>query len=145
MKIGSDRRYDYTVTPDDFWAAANRTDMFQKWWPWLQRFDAERLAEGEVWKCCVQPPLPYLVNFDLDLYDVNPGSLVRARVSGDISGDARLDIEPSASGCQVRLRSELSPSNVLLKAVSVLAWPAVTFGHNWVLDTGARQFEKRAL
>lgn len=140
MRIGSDRRYDFYVSPEAFWSAASRTASFRTWWPWLQHFDAPALAEGEVWSCCVQPPLPYAVNFTLHLFDVQPNTRVQARVTGDVEGEARLDVEPAQSGCRVRLRSSLTPSSPLLKTVAVIAWPVVVFGHNWVLDTGARQF-----
>lgn len=145
VRIGSDRWYDFEVSPDTFWEAASRTDLYRGWWPWLQRFDAGLLAEGQVWTCCVRPPLPYAVTFSVELHDVRQGMTVQARVSGDIEGRARLDVERAVSGCRVRLRSSLSPSSRLLKTASVLARPVVGFGHNWVLDTGARQFRARAL
>ncbi|HWE56730.1 MAG TPA: hypothetical protein VG435_14550 [Acidimicrobiales bacterium] len=144
MRIGSDRRYDFDVSPDVFWAAAARTDMYQQWWPWLRRFDAGSLAEGEVWTCCVRPPLPYAVSFTVELHEVCQAVRVQARVTGDIQGHARLDIDPVTSGCRVRLRSHLAPSSRRLRTASLLARPVVGFGHNWVLDTGARQFRHQA-
>lgn len=144
MRIASDRCYDFQVSPEVFWEAACRTPMYQTWWPWLQGFDADHLAEGQVWVCCVQPPLPYSVAFSLELHDVRQALRIQARVSGDIQGDASLDIEPASSGCRVRLRSHLSPSSRWLKTASIVARPMVKFGHNWVLDTGARQFQTRA-
>jgi hypothetical protein len=144
VRIGSDRLYEYPVDPGDFWVAASRTDLYQSWWPWLERFEAGALADGQVWTCSVRPPLPYTVSFSLELHDVCPGARVQARASGDIEGDARIDIEPADSGCRVRLRSQLSPSSLFLKTAAVVARPLVGLGHSWVLDTGARQFRTRA-
>jgi hypothetical protein len=93
----------------------------------------------------VQPPLPYRVRFDLKLGEVREASLVTATVTGDVEGDARLDIGPAGSGCEVRLRSRLAPANGFLKAAAVVAEPVIRLGHNWVLDSGAGQFRDRAL
>jgi hypothetical protein len=41
--------------------------------------------------------------------------------------------------------SHLEPGNSLLRAVARLAAPVVRYGHDWVLDTGARQFIDRAV
>ena len=144
VRIASDRRYDFDVSPEKFWEAASRTGLYRTWWPWLEGLEADQLAEGQIWTCCVQPPLPYSVAFSLELHDVCHGTRIRARVSGDIEGDASLDIHPAPTGCQVRLRSHLSPSSRWLKTTSLVARPLVRFGHNWVLDTGARQFRTRA-
>ena len=144
VRIGSDRWYDFDVSPDAFWTAACQTQLYQGWWPWLQQFDAGLLAEGQVWSCSVRPPLPYVVSFSVEFHEVCHGTRVQATVSGDIEGSARLDIEPAQSGCRVRLRSHLAPSSRRLKAAAVVARPIVGFGHNWVLDTGARQFRTRA-
>ena len=32
---------------------------YRLWWPWLRAFEAAALAEGEEWRCEVQPPVPY--------------------------------------------------------------------------------------
>jgi uncharacterized protein YndB with AHSA1/START domain len=143
--IASDRQYRFSAEPAEVWERASQTGRYQQWWPWLQRCDAASLSEGEVWICSVQPPLPYRVNFTVSLHQVRQNVTVEAGIEGDIEGDARLDISPTAEGCTVRLRSHLSPSNRVLKAVAAVARPMVSFGHDWVLDTGARQFQLRAL
>ena len=47
-------------------------------------------------------------------------------------------------GCDVRLVSSLAPRNRVLKAVAKVARPMVRYGHDWVLNTGARQFASRS-
>jgi hypothetical protein len=105
------------------------------------------LFEGDKWNCVVQPPLPYALRFTLSLDQVVPGRLAVARIAGEIEGDARLEIDPTPQGdaCNVRLVSHLSPVNGMLRAIARLARPMAQFGHDWVLDTGARQFRARAL
>lgn len=145
MRVRSDRTYRFDVTPDAFWAASSAVEQYRRWWPWLRSFDAAALAEGQVWACVVQPPLPYTLRFDLTLEEVVEPSLVRATVTGDIVGSATLEIEAVAGGCEVNLRSTLSPRNDVLRVAATVARPIVRFGHDWVLDTGVRQFRRRAL
>ena len=140
MAIVSDRRYRFDVDRDQFWSTiANVTD-YPRWWPWLRDFDGAALADGDQWQCTVQPPLPYTVRFTLALVEVNAPRSVLVSISGDIVGDASIDIEQLDAGCEVRLRSDLSPNNLLLRGVALAARPIAQFGHDWVLDTGARQF-----
>lgn len=145
MEIRSDRTFRFGVTPEAFWDASSGVEHYRRWWPWLRSFDATALAVGQVWSCVVQPPLPYALRFDLTLDEVVAPSLVRATVAGDIVGSATLRIEAIDGGCEVRLRSALSPRNDILRVAAALARPIVRFGHDWVLDTGARQFGDRAL
>jgi hypothetical protein len=93
----------------------------------------------------VQPPLPYILRFDLTLLEVEPHRFVTAAVSGDIVGEARIDVQATGTGSEVRLVSALSPSNPMLRAIATMARPVVRFGHDWVLDTGLRQFASRAI
>jgi hypothetical protein len=68
---------------------------------------------------------------------------VTALISGEISGTAELTLEPTGEGgCSARLTSALAPSGRFLQAIAMVARPVVTLGHDWVLDTGARQFRK---
>jgi hypothetical protein len=145
VKIRSDRRHSFAVSPDELWAAMRRVDAYRGWWPWLRSFDAAALAPGEVWTAVVQPPLPYRLRFDLHLDEVLAPRIVTAVVAGDIEGSARLEITPTAVGSELHFTSELSPTNPVLRTVAQMARPVVRFGHDWVLDTGLRQFRDRAL
>ena len=144
MEIRSDRTYAFDLSPDALWDAIGDVQRYRCWWPWLRSFDGDGLAEDQVWSCVVQPPLPYVVRFDLTLEEVRAPRSVRATASGDIVGAARLDIRPVQTGSELRLRSSLAPRNDLLRVLTAVARPLVRLGHDWVLDTGARQF-RRAL
>lgn len=145
--IRSDRSWSFDVGPDQLWDAIASTHAYERWWPWLRRFDAARgLEPGETWRCEVSPPLPYVVRFGLHLDHVEPAREVRARVTGDIVGSARLSVDGAeAAGSTARLRSSLRPANPLLRSFGAVARPLVVWGHDWVLDTGLRQFVTRAL
>lgn len=145
MLVTSDRRYRFPTEPDALWDAFCRVDDYQTWWPWLRRFEPGALEPGARWACSVQPPLPYVVRFDLVLTEVVEGQSVGARVEGDVSGDARLEISADGEGSMLHLTSNLAPSHPVLRAVARVARPIASFGHDWVLDTGFRQFTSQAL
>jgi hypothetical protein len=119
--------------------------QYRAWWPWLRSFDAAALAQGEEWRCMVQPPVPYLVRFTVAIEEVEAGALVRATVGGDVVGQATLTLDDADSGCVTTLQSTLAPGNRALRLVSRFAGPVARYGHDWVLDTGARQFIARAV
>jgi len=145
MKISSDRRHAFAVSPDELWAAMTRVGAYRGWWPWLRQFEAEALEPGTTWSAVVQPPLPYRLRFDIHLEQVDAPHLVGAKVTGDIVGSARLEIAPTANGSELHLMSDLAPTNAVLRVVAQVAAPVAHFGHDWVLDTGLRQFRERAL
>jgi uncharacterized protein YndB with AHSA1/START domain len=143
--IHSDRRHRFSVSPPELWSAIARVDAYRQWWPWLRRLDAASLDAGEVWTAIVQPPLPYRLRFDIHLDDVRAPHHASANVTGDIEGRARLEIAPTPDGSELHVVSELAPTNSVLRAVARVASPMVHYGHEWVLDTGLRQFRDRAL
>ena len=143
--VRSDRTYRFDAGPEKFWATIGDLGSYTSWWPWLRIFDAKDFEVGSRWTCAVQPPVPYRVRFTIDLIQIEVPRLVTVAVSGDVIGSASLEVVPDGSGSAVRLVSELTPDNRVLRAASVVARPIVRFGHDWVLDTGASQFAARAL
>jgi uncharacterized protein YndB with AHSA1/START domain len=146
VEIASDRWYRFPADRAAVWAALGDVDAYRRWWPWLRRFDADGLRAGAVWRCTVQPPLPYAVRFDLRLHGVVEGERVEADVDGDVAGTALIELaDDDDGGCGLRLRSTLHPATRSLAAIAVVAAPVVRFGHDWLLDTGAKQFQRRGL
>ena len=138
----SDRRYRFALPPGELWVALSAVDRYRQWWPWLRQLDGGAFEAGAAWDCVVQPPLPYTLRFNLVLEEVDAPRLAVAAITGDIVGTARLELtgDDAGSGTEVRLESSLAPGNGVLKLVAAVASPLVRFGHDWVLDTGARQF-----
>jgi hypothetical protein len=143
--ITTEHRYALPIGREEVWALISDVDAYRRWWSWLRAFDAGGLAQGEEWRCEVQPPLPYPVRFRVEIEHVEPPVLVRAQVRGDVIGTAILRIEDAPEGCVACLSSSLAPGNSTLRLVSRLAAPIARFGHDWVLDSGARQFIARAV
>lgn len=145
MQIRTDRSFRYAVDRAALWTALRRVDRYQDWWPWLHEFDGRELSPGTQWRCAVRPPLRYSVRFALDLVEVVDGTLVRVTIDGDITGWAALTATEVDGGSELRLVAELTPTNTLLRLLGWAAGPLANYGHDWVLDTGARQFGRRAL
>jgi uncharacterized protein YndB with AHSA1/START domain len=143
--ITTEHRYDLPVAPEVVWALISDVGAYRTWWSWLRIFDAAALATGEEWRCEVQPPLPYPVRFRVVIEQLEAPVSVRARVEGDVVGRALLTLEATEGGCTATLSSSLAPGNATLRLVSRLAAPVARFGHDWVLDSGARQFVARAV
>ncbi len=145
MRIRSDRRHTFDASPEQLWEAMARVDDYRRWWPWLRRFDAPGLEPGVTWRATVQPPLPYRLTFDLHLVAVDAPRLIAADVTGDLEGEARIELAATPMGSELHFTSALVPTNRVLRAVAQAAEPMARFGHQWVLDTGLRQFRARAL
>ena len=145
MDIRSDRRYQLGMSPDELWPVLTRVEDYRRWWPWLRLCEARGFEEGARWRCVVQPPLPYTIEFELTLTEVEPARWTTASIEGDIVGTASIDLLPTDQGTEVRLVSHLAPSNPLLRGIARVARPVVQLGHDWVLDTGWRQFDARAV
>ena len=143
--FASDRSWRFDVPVEQLWERVTAVEEYDRWWPWLAEFDPDGgFTRGASWGCTVAPPLPYRIRFALVLEDVRPERLVCARVIGDIRGAAVLTIDGGGGTSRARLRSELAPANPLLRGVGVTARPLILWGHDWVLDSGQRQFAERA-
>jgi hypothetical protein len=149
MEVTSDRRHRFDVDRAQLWEAMASPADYRRWWPWLRRFEGDRLEPGAVWACTVQPPLPYVLRFELTIEEVVPLELITATVAGDLRGTARLEVRDLGAGdgqrSEIRLRSSLAPTNRVLQAFARVANPVVRYGHDWVLDTGLRQFRTKGL
>jgi uncharacterized protein YndB with AHSA1/START domain len=127
------------------WDVISDVDAYRSWWPWLRRFQASGLTEGDRWRCEVQPPLPYIVRLEVHLVSVEVPARIEAEITGDVVGKAKLTLVEEGEGCVAELSSTLAPRSAHLRWVARLASPVARFGHDWVLESGARQFIQRAI
>lgn len=140
MIIRSERTYLFPVDPPTLWSRLARVDQYPTWWPWLRNFDARQLGTGQVWTCTVKPPIPWSVTIRVRITDAVEPTHVEAEVEGEVTGSGHLDITAHPDGSRLHLATSLAPSSPVLRAAGLLAAPISRFGHDWVLDAGARQF-----
>ena len=144
--ITTEHRYELPIKRSAVWALISDVDAYQSWWSWLRVFEASGLKKDAEWRCEVQPPLPYPVRFRVVIEETKRASFIRARVEGDVIGTASLTFTDNGpAGCVARLASSLAPGNTTLRLMSRLAAPLARFGHDYVLDSGARLFIARAI
>jgi hypothetical protein len=90
-----------------------------------------------------------VVRFEIHHESVEPARRVESVVRGDIGGTAVLTLDDlddlDGRGCLARLRSDLAPTNPVLRSFGLVARPLVERGHDWVLEVGRRQFVDRAM
>ena len=142
--VASDRVYRFDASPPELWAAIARVDDYRCWWPWLRRFEAHGLVEGDRWRCAVRPPLPYVLHFTITITAGAALQRIDAEVSGDIAGTATVGVRAVPGGSELRLTSTLRADRHPLRVVARLLPHVARYGHDWVLDTGWRQFRERA-
>jgi uncharacterized protein YndB with AHSA1/START domain len=142
-----DRSWTFEVAPEALWAALTDVEQYPVWWPWLRRFEAggDALTEGTVARCTVKAPLPYALDFTVAIVDVEPLRRVEALVDGDLRGPARLLVGPDREGARATLQWEVELRDRVLRTASRLARPLMEWGHDWVVDSGVRQFRAKAL
>ena len=145
MVIHSDRRYRFDQPGADVWDALTRVEHYRDWWPWLREFDGVGFAAGQRWHCIVKPPLPYALRFEIALTEVVAPQRARAELAGDIAGVAEITVDDATGGSVLTLVSDLTGKSGVVGLVDRLARPLASFGHDWVIDNGIRQFRARAM
>lgn len=139
------RSFAFDVTPDHLWETLARTERYPEWWPWLVGFDLPALAPGHTAACVVQAPLPYRLNVDVHLHEVEAGRLVRTEVTGDLLGPASLELAEDGAGTLATLSWTLRPQGRLLRTLARTMRPVLLWGHDRIVEQGLRQFVDRAL
>ena len=144
VRVATEKTVYFDAGRAEVWAAMANVDAYGRLWPWLERFDAKGLVAGDVWTCRVRPPLPYTVSFTIAFDKVEPERFASATVEGEVEGPASIELSDDGSGTTVVVRSSLEPRSTFLRVLSATLPPVARFGHDWVIDTGAKQFQKRA-
>ena len=140
-----DRRFEFDVSPETFWATISRSENYPQWWSWLRQFESDGLRAGGHTECAIQAPLPYALRVSVDIERVVPPERVETRVTGDLEGPARLEIVPTESGCAARLVWSLELREPWLRRFARVGRPVLAWAHDRIIGIGVRQFERVAL
>jgi len=140
-----DRRFELPVEPGELWEVLERTDRYTEWWSWLDALDGGSLRAGDEARCVVRAPLPYVLRFTVQIDEVRPAECVVTTVRGDLRGPARLEIRPSAHGCEARLQWQLELRDPFLRPLATVARPAMRWAHDRIVEMGLDEFRRRAI
>jgi hypothetical protein len=142
-----DRAWQFGVTPEDLWATLGRTDCYPEWWPWLREFavDGDALTTGASARVVIQAPLPYQLRCRIHVDHAEPVRSLHTHVDGDLAGPAQLELTPTATGTEARLRWELELQAPLLRTLAIVGRPAMAWAHDRIVERGLAQFEGHAL
>jgi uncharacterized protein YndB with AHSA1/START domain len=137
-----DRTFLFDHDPAVVWKTLSRPADYPRWWSWLRSIDVDDLAEGTTARCLIRAPVPFALHVVLHVDRVVPGRRIDVRASGDLAGPASLELDTHPRGAAARLTWNLEPRRVprFLSSGPLLRW-----GQDWVVDTGVRQFRRRAL
>ena len=133
------------MAPERLWEALTATAQFPRWWPWLRRLDGDGLVPGGRSECVVRAPVPYTLRFTVEVRGVGPGRRVDTWISGDLEGPARLQVHEHPEGSAAHLAWAVELRHGLLRRLARVGRPVMEWGHDWVVETGLRQFRRRAL
>lgn len=140
-----DQTWEFDVSDAALWEAIQKTDDYSTWWPWLRQFELSEVGEGETATFAVKSPLPYSLHFEATILKIVPQELVEVHVTGDVSGNAKLEIEPHRHRCSANLRWSLTPEALPLRTAALVARPVMKWSRDWVVAQGAEQFRQHAL
>ena len=142
-----DRAWSFAVTPDELWTTLEQTDQYRDWWPWLREFriDGDGFQPGSTAHLVIQAPLPYQLRCSIHVDRVVRHQTLFSRVTGDLEGPARLELAPTANGAEARLAWTLDVRSSLLRPLSRMARPALSWAHDRIVERGLDQFEQHAL
>jgi hypothetical protein len=140
-----DRSWRFDATADELWDSLADTGAYPAVFSWLRDYQAGPLEAGTVARFRVQPPLPYSLHLVVTVLDVVDRRLVRARVDGDVRGEADLAVASTGDGSTARLRWDLELIRPSLARVEPVARRPMIWGHDLVVAMGVRQFRRKVL
>lgn len=130
------RAYRFDLAPDELWQRLEEVDQFERWWPWLSEFQIEGdgLSAGSVLRGVVAPPLPYRMRIRVELVGCDRPHLIRARIGGDLTGDALLRIRPEDSGSKVEVAWTVEMLQPAMRLANRFGRPVLQWGHDRVVE-----------
>lgn len=131
--VVTDRTDRIAAPPAGVWEVLADVEGYAAFWPWLRRFDGRSLEVGATWRGAIVVAGPLRLAVAVHLDEVVPGRAVAARLSGDLSGSARLAIGPDREGATLHLAADLVPERADLRALTRWARPLAQASHDRVI------------
>ena len=138
-------RFSFPVPPDRLWAAIARLDQFESWWGWLGQLqvDGIGLEEGSVLRGTVSPPVPYRMRVEVELQRCVPYEIIDALVTGDLTGDAHLRMQPEGDCTVTDVTWSLEMLQRPMRVAARVAYPLLRWGHDRVVDATVSGFRRQ--
>jgi hypothetical protein len=140
------RAFEFGRTPIEVWAAMERVDQFERWWPWLQEFrmEGESLAVGSVLHGMVVPPLPYRMRIRVTLTACEEPTAIDATIGGDLEGLAQLRVQPiDSGGSRIEVAWTVEMMQRPMRLASRFGLPLLQWGHDRVVESTVAGFRRR--
>jgi hypothetical protein len=133
--LRTDRTEVFADAPAVVWARIADVHAYPVRWPMVRRFDARGLVAGDRWSCSFRSPLG-VMDIGLEVVRVVAERSVEARVTGDIEGDASIELTGHGDGTRLRLVSALAGRRPVLRAASRALPPVARWSHDHVITRG---------
>ena len=127
------------------WELIERTDLYRRWWPWLELRRCDGLEPGDVTEAWLRAPLGYGIDFVVLVVEREPGRRLVVSIEGDIQGHAVVELSGADPGCVLELRFDVRVRRRLLVALSGIAHRPLAWGHDRVIARAAEQFRASAI
>lgn len=139
-----DNRYLFEGSPLDVFSTMAQVDDFPGWWKWLRDYEIHGggLRAGGVLSGLVVPPIPYTFHVSIHVDDVDPGRNIRARLRGDLDGDAQVWLDDHPAGCELKIRWDVEMRKPAMRAAARFCRPLLVWGHDHVIDIAVRRFRE---
>lgn len=118
-----------------------------QWWHGCERVSA--LAPGGsngvgachriVWRS----RLPYRVAIDVEVVEVQPGTLLRGRSGGDLQGQGTWRFSDADDGTRVHYLWEVDARKPWMRRLAPLLAPLFRRNHDWLMQAGASGLARR--
>ncbi len=139
------REYGFDLAPDRLWERLEEVDQFETWWPWLSEFriEGDGLSAGSILRGVVAPPLPYRMRLQVELVDCDRPYLIRAKIGGDLIGDALLQLRPEDAGSRAEVAWTVEMLQPAMRLASRIGRPVLQWGHDRVVEMTVAGFRRR--
>lgn len=143
--ISYQHQYEFACSPEQLWRAMEEADQFESWWSWLSEFRLEggALVPGAVLYGVVAPPLPYRIRIRVELTECEPYRRILASVSGDLEGEASLELRGSDAGSSIDVAWTVEMMQRSMRLASRFGHPLLQWGHDMVVATTVAGFRRR--
>lgn len=136
------------AAPEAVWQLLSDAQTYPEWWPTVY-LDVRTEGGGPLPRVGARAhfftrgKLPYKLNWDVVITEVDAPRTITLRATGDFVGEARWTIEPAIGGAHARLDWELIAEKPILRLLNPIARPLLEWNHRWAMAQGEAGIRSR--